>query len=246
MTVPVFLRLLLASVWLLGAGAWAGETAGAQGTEATGTATATAAAPASAPAAVPAHRTAASSRGAARAAQPRATVAPRPEARPTWAELTAQQQQSLAPLAASWTRLRAAHKRKWLALSEHYPSMPPAEQALLHSRMAEWAALSPRQRTLARMNYGQLQAVPRQDRKARWEAYQALSAEEKRRLADRAAARPVPPTTAAAVQPVPRQKLTRLPAPRATEAGGTRSTVVPSRVDRNTLLPRPAQSAAQP
>ena len=52
-------------------------------------------------------------------------------------------------------------------------------QARLHSRMAEWAALSPQQRTLARMNFAESQKVETDDKRAKWEAYQALPPEEK-------------------------------------------------------------------
>ena len=60
------------------------------------------------------------------------------------------QQQTLKPLASSWVTLTEAHKRKWLAVSKNYPSLPPEGQATMHSRMSEWAALSPQQRTEAR------------------------------------------------------------------------------------------------
>jgi hypothetical protein len=162
----------------------------------------------------------------------------RPEAPPTWAELTAQQQQSLAPLAASWRTLRKSHKEKWLALSANYPTMPAGEQARLHSRMREWAALSPQQRTLARLNFAEAQRVAPDDKRAKWEAYQALSPEEKRKLAAGAPARPAAPPTAMAVQPVPQQKLTRIPR----KKPGTPPRVA---VDSNTLLPQP-KAPAQP
>ena len=48
-----------------------------------------------------------------------------------------------------------------------------------------------------------------EEKKAKWEAYQALSPEEKRKLADSATRKP--PTTAAAVKPVNPQKLATLP-----------------------------------
>lgn len=162
----------------------------------------------------------------------------RPEAPPTWAELTPQQQQSLAPLAASWRQLRKSHKEKWIALSANYPTMPAGEQARLHSRMREWAALSPQQRTLARLNFVEAQRVAPDDKRAKWEAYQALSPEEKRKLAARAPAKPAAPPTAMAVEPVPQQKLTRIPR----KKPGT-----PPRpaVDSNTLLPQP-KAGVQP
>ena len=168
----------------------------------------------------------------------RITPYPRSETLP-WGELTPQQQQALAPLGASWQSLSEAHKRKWLALSENFASMPAGEQARLHSRMTEWAALSPQQRNLARLNFAEAQKVAPVDKRAKWEAYQALPPEEKKRLAaGAAAAKPPPPPTAPAVQPVPQQKLARIPPKR--KPDNTRLAVVPpSQVDRNTLLPHP-------
>ena len=61
--------------------------------------------------------------------------------------------------------------------------MSGAEQDKLHSRMSEWAALSPQQRTQARLNFGETKRLSPDDKKAKWEAYQALPAEEKRKLA---------------------------------------------------------------
>jgi hypothetical protein len=132
--------------------------------------------------------------------------------KPAWSELTPPEQQALGPLAARWDTLSAAQKRKWIALSQNYPKLPPAEQAKLHSRMTEWVALSPQQRAQARLNFGETQTLAPQDKKAKWEAYQALPAEEKRKLAADAAVKP--PPTAAAVKPVPKQKLANLPKPR--------------------------------
>ncbi len=128
---------------------------------------------------------------------------------PTWAELTAEQRSSLAPLASSWSQISEAQKRKWIALAGNFGKMTPAEQAKLHSRMTEWAALSPQQRAQARLNFGETQQLSPEEKKAKWEAYQALPPEEKRKLAASAARKP--PTTAAAVKPVAPQKLATLP-----------------------------------
>lgn len=179
-----------------------------------------------------------------RPAPVRKAPAPRPESQPTWAELTPQQQASLAPLAGTWRVLGESHKRKWLALSANYATMTPADQALLHSRMSEWAALSPRQRTLARLNFAETRKVAPKDKKAKWEAYQALPPEEKRKLAAGAtAAKPPPPPTAAALQPVPQQKLVKVPKARKADA---KMAVVPGQVDRNTLLPQPGLAPIPP
>jgi hypothetical protein len=173
--------------------------------------------------------------------------APRSESKPGWAELTRPQQQALAPLTGTWSTLSEAHKRKWIALSENYPTMPPPEQSRLHSRMAEWAALSPQQRTQARLNFAESQKVPVDDKKAKWEAYQALSPEEKRKLAAGAnAAKPPAPPTAAAVQPVPPKKLANVPKPVKPDNRTPRIAGAPNQVDHNPLLPHPGTLLDQP
>lgn len=163
------------------------------------------------PASTPAKTLRASpARVAAGPATPIAPVAPA-VTKPVWQELTPPQQQALAPLAGAWNTLSEAHKRKWLALSVNFPKLSTAEQAMLRSRMTEWAAMSPQQRTQARLNFGETKRMSPDDKKAKWEAYQALPAEEKRKLATDAAVKP--PTTAAAVKPVPKQKLATVPSP---------------------------------
>jgi len=130
--------------------------------------------------------------------------------KPYWSELTAEQQQALQPLASHWHTLNAGHKRKWLALSRNYANMSADDRTTLHSRMIEWAALSNQQRAQARLNFAEVKRVPADERKAKWEQYQALSEEEKRRLAERAPAKPY--GAAIPVRPVPAQKLVTVPA----------------------------------
>mgnify|MGYP003575567476 CR=1 FL=1 len=127
----------------------------------------------------------------------------------TWAELSPAQREVLAPLASHWAGIDEPRKRKWLAMAASFSRLPPEEQAKLHSRMTEWAALSPQQRTEARLNFAEAQQLSPDDKKAKWEAYQALSPEEKRKLARSAA--PRTPIPAAAVRPVPSEKLATVP-----------------------------------
>ena len=141
--------------------------------------------------------------------------------RPSWAELTPLQQQTLAPLASSWNAtMSEPQKRKWLALSKNYKTLPPEDQATLNSRMNEWVALSPEQRAQARLNFGKTKELSRQltpeEKKATWEAYQALSPEEKQKLAAKGS--PIPTGAATAVKPVSPQKLAAVP-PHAAKPG---------------------------
>lgn len=155
--------------------------------------------------------------------------------KPLWTELTGAQRQALAPLAPTWDTVSEAQKRKWLALSQNFPRMSGAEQAKLHSRMTEWAMLSPQQRTQARLNFGETKQIPPDDKKAKWEAYQALPPEEKKKLAAGAAK---PPATAAAVKPIPPEKLATIPQPKRV-VKAPRIAAGAHQVDQNTLLPQP-------
>lgn len=244
--------LLSALLLCAGSGARAADAAAAPGAVAAPAATTAAPVTATPPApAAPAAQMAQSSRPSVstqapiRQAPVRVAPATRPETKPTWAELNAQQQTSLAPLAATWRTLSEAQKRKWIALSRNYPTMQPPEQARLHSRMTEWANLSPQQRTLARLNFAATQAVPAPDKKAKWEAYQALSPEEKRKLASRATAPKVPPPAAAVHAPAASApKLAHTARPK--KPGSARIAVIPGQFDQNTLLPRPGALPAKP
>lgn len=165
----------------------------------------------------------------------------REEAKPTWSELTAVQQQTLAPLADTWRSLSEAHKRKWIALSANYPRMNAQEQAKLRGRMTEWAALSPQARNQARWNFVETKKLSPADKKAAWEAYQALPPEEKKRLAnDARAVKPPAPATAAAVRPVSPQKLARVPKPQLHDARAPRIAAAPE------PLPMPAPMVPAP
>lgn len=195
--------------------------------------------PPAAPAAsaVQAHPAASHPSGAAWKSAGRSGAVAKATTSPLWRELSPSQQQALAPLAAHWDTLNVAQKRKWIALSANFPKMSGEEQAKLHSRMSEWVSLSPQQRSIARLNYGATQKISADDKKAKWEAYQALSPEEKKKLAAHAAK---PPATAAALKPVPAEKLATVPKPHSRpDAKTPRIAAAPNQVDHNTLLPQP-------
>jgi len=147
-------------------------------------------------------------------ASPQAAPAakPVPASRPLWRDLTGRQQKALQPLAPYWDELTEPHKRKWLAMSRDYAKMSPEEQEVLHSRMTDWAGLTNQERAQARANFAHVKQVPVDERKAKWEAYQALSDEEKSKLAERAKSGAKPPGAAPTIRLVPEQKLVPIPA----------------------------------
>lgn len=167
--------------------------------------------------------------------QPRTTA----YARPLWKELSASQQQALLPLAPHWDSLNSAHKRKWLALSRNHNKLSPAEQAKLHSRMSDWAGLSQQERAQARFNFAEVKQIPSDERKAKWEAYQALSDKEKRALAE--GATPRTPGATATARPVSTQKLAPIPAGASTTPHTARIELVPPPATR---VPVPESASA--
>lgn len=102
---------------------------------------------------------------------------------PDWAQLSPAQRAALAPLQRDWDRLGPDHRQKWLELAARYPKMPEGERARMQARMADWARLSPQERGRARLGYQQAQKVGPQERQAKWEAYQALPADQRRQFA---------------------------------------------------------------
>lgn len=129
---------------------------------------------------------------------------------PSWESLSAAQHVALEPLAERWNQISAVQKRRWLALANNYPSLSPQEKDVLHSRMTDWASLSATQRSQARIAFARAQGLHPDDKRAQWEAYRALSDEERRMLADEASLSPVGAATA--IRPVAPQKLAQIPA----------------------------------
>ena len=151
-------------------------------------------------------------------------------ARPAWTELTPSQQQALGPLAGRWTEISEQQRRKWITLSQNFHKLPAPEQEKLHSRMTDWAALSVQQRNQARLNFAETNKLAPDDKKAQWEAYQALSAEEKQKLA--AGATKKPAGAAIAIKPVAPQKMVVVPPKTAVPTDGNNSPA------NRTLLPQ--------
>lgn len=163
---------------------------------------------------------------------------------PRWSALSSAQQQALQPLASTWDSLSDGHKRKWIALAKNYSALTPIEKETLHSRMAEWASLTPRDRELARFNFVQTKKLPVPDRASNWEAYKALSPEERQKLAEQARVKSA--GAAAVIKPVPPEKLTSIPFTRHSPQGIRELENLKQRIDRRTLLPLPPRPTPVP
>ena len=111
------------------------------------------------------------------------SAAPASASNSSWQSLQSSQKKALAPLAPHWAQISHAQKNKWLAMSINFDNLSTKEQAILHERMAEWVSLSPQQRAQARLNFNQTKTLDADAKKTHWEAYQALSPEDKKKLA---------------------------------------------------------------
>lgn len=171
-----------------------------------------------------------------------ASAVPQVETGPGWETLTTPQKLALYPLAERWALISEAQKRRWLALAANFSSLPEDEQAKFHERMTDWASLSAQQRNQARLNYAVTNRLAPDDKRAQWEAYQALSEDERRALA--ALAAPKPKGAATALRPVSPKKLAQVPA--ATEANPARPNVpkIPPVVDHTPRVAAPVPSPA--
>lgn len=180
---------------------------------------------------------------------PATTTAPtaRPiVSKPLWQELGKEQQDALEPLHQLWDGMSEPHKRKWLALSRNFHQLSPNEKSVLQGRMREWAALTPQQRTLARLNFADVKQLPQDQKRALWDAYQALSPEDKQKLASQ---QPKPLQSAApAVKPTPADKLVLPPSASSQKALPRIDTeqVAPGTLLRLPPPPAPAAASAGP
>ncbi len=174
----------------------------------------------------------------ARSSDMRPVGAAAPTAGPGWEVLTTPQKLALYPLAERWAVLSELQKRRWLALAQKFSTLPEPEQQRLHERMAEWTTLSAQQRSQARLNYAVTNALAPDNKRAQWEAYQALSEEERNRLAAAAAQRPMGAATA--LHPVSPRKLVKVP------AAGRTNQANPPKIPASAAIPPHAVPARPP
>ena len=140
--------------------------------------------------------TASSAQGTAASSAARSATKPVAEQGVRWRDLKPGQQAVLKPLEQDWSSISTTHKQKWIELSAGFSKRSPADQTRIQERMTEWVRLTPQQRSQARLNFQEAKQLNATERKARWDAYQALPAERKQQLAERAS--PAPATKAQA------------------------------------------------
>jgi hypothetical protein len=152
-----------------------------------------------------------------------------------WKELAPTQREALAPLEATWPTLSAGQKRKWIAVVQNFPQLAEPERAKLHSRMAQWAALKPRERDAARLNFAATKKLTPAEKAATWEAYQALSPEDKKGLAIKS--RPLARSTAIAAKPAGSDVITPVLVTRRSTPAQREKVAAQQAIDPHTLLP---------
>ena len=108
-----------------------------------------------------------------------------PEKKPdgTWEGLKPEQQKILAPLESDWDYMLPESRKKWIQVANLYPKMSEVDQQRLQSRMTSWSNLSQKDRRLARENYLSSLKFPAEKKAEAWSAYQKLSDEQKKKLA---------------------------------------------------------------
>lgn len=108
-----------------------------------------------------------------------------PERKPdgTWESLKPAQQKILAPLEEDWDYMLPDSRKKWIQVANLYPRMSEADQERLQSRMTSWSKLSQKDRRIARENYLSSLKFPAEKKAEAWSAYQKLSDEQKKKLA---------------------------------------------------------------
>ena len=108
-----------------------------------------------------------------------------PEKKPdgTWEGLKPEQQKILAPLESDWDYMLPESRKKWIQVANLYPKMSETDQQRLQSRMTSWSNLSQKDRRLARENYLSSLKFPAEKKAEAWSAYQKLSDEQKKKLA---------------------------------------------------------------
>lgn len=115
-----------------------------------------------------------------------------------WARLSPEQRTFLAPLQNDWMSIDGTRQQRWLQLASRAPTLPADERLRIQQRMATWSQLTPERRNQARMQFIEAQKLPAPQRQARWQEYQALSADEKKALAQQAKVQKTAPVTAGA------------------------------------------------
>ena len=148
--------------------------------------------------------------------------------KPLWKDLSRPQQVALEPLAGEWDKMESLRKQKWLEIANRYSSMKPDEQVRVQERMRAWIKLTPEERRVARENYTLSKKLDKGQKSAKWEQYQQLPEEEKRKLAADAATKKQVTNLPPKSQPKAAAPIKPLPAPATNPPPGNPAVPVPN------------------
>ena len=146
----------------------------------------------------------------------KATAIPEKKPDGTWDSLKPAQQKILAPLEDDWDYMLPDSRKKWMQVANIYPKMSAQDQERLQSRMTSWSNLSQKERRIARENYLSSLKFPAEKKAEAWSAYQKLSDEQKKKLAETEAKKKPSATNAPTLQQHPISSKATLPPPAAT------------------------------
>ena len=165
----------------------------------------------------------------------KATAIPEKKPDGTWENLKPAQQKILAPLESDWDYMLPDSRKKWTQIANIYPKMSTQDQERLQSRMAGWSNLSQKERRIARENYLASLKFPAEKKAEAWYAYQKLSDEQKKKLADSESKKKPTAANAPTLQQHPISPTAALPnavlapsMPAQTESSGSNSESSPS------------------
>jgi Protein of unknown function (DUF3106) len=163
---------------------------------------------------------------------------------PTWAELNPAQRNLLTQLdlESEWDRLPTERRRKWLTIANRFPALPAEQQLRIQERLRAWVKLDVQERQRARAAFQAAIQLDAEGRLSKWEAYQALPAEKRSELADkaakkqaRAAVTPAPSPKPALLGAVPKSNVVPAPA-RVTAALAVAPTLFQAKPGASTVL----------
>lgn len=144
----------------------------------------------------------------------KATGVPEKKSDGSWESLKPAQQQILSPLQSDWDYMPPESHKRWIQVATIYPKMSEQDQQRLQSRMESWFHLSQRDRRIARENYLTSLKFPTEKKIEAWSAYQKLSDEEKKKLAQAEITKKKPTATnAPTLQQHPLSQKATIPAP---------------------------------
>lgn len=118
-----------------------------------------------------------------------------------WSNLSARQQEALAPLKSLWGTMDRERQSKWRQIAGSLEEQSPNVQQRMQHRMVDWASLTSQQRALARLEYRRAAThLSPQQRRERWQAYHEVHGKQRRVAQAASSLKAIPPASAQSTQ----------------------------------------------